>query len=143
MRLADHKKTQRYGAFVDGIAGAFVEGIAGAFVDGISGVAAVSDLLQPASSPAQTRPNTAIKGNSFFIHRPLRQNSGAAQAQTSDFSARNQSRQLARLPDEFPILRQIAKTEIWQAALLAAQQFARPAQFQIRLRDFETVICFF
>jgi hypothetical protein len=61
MRLADRQRPWRYAALVAGIAGAFVGGAAGAFVGGISGVGAgVSDLLQPASSPAQTRPDTAI-----------------------------------------------------------------------------------
>jgi hypothetical protein len=45
--------------------------------------------------------------------------------------------QLARLPDQIEIVRQIAETEFRQTALLLAQQLARPAQFQVRLRDFE------
>jgi hypothetical protein len=61
MRLADRQRPWRYAALVAGIAGAFVGGIAGAFVDGISGiVAGVSDFSQPVSSPAQTKPDTAI-----------------------------------------------------------------------------------
>jgi hypothetical protein len=60
MRLADRQRPPRQAALVDGMAGAFVGGIAGAFVDGISGVVEVSDLLQPASSPTQTKPDTAI-----------------------------------------------------------------------------------
>lgn len=52
----------------------------------------------------------------------------------------NLRRQFPRLPDQIQILGQIAEPQFHRAALLLAEQFARPAQFQIRLRDFEAVI---
>ena len=44
-----------------------------------------------------------------------------------------------RLPDQIEVVHQIAKAEWGQTALLLAQQFARPAQFQVRLGDAESV----
>src|ERR1039458_3043720 len=52
-------------------------------------------------------------------------------------------RQLARLLDQIELVTQIAETEFRQTALLLTEQLARPAQFQVRLRDAKTVVRFF
>ena len=50
--------------------------------------------------------------------------------------------EIARALDQFPIRRQIAKTEVRRASLLLAEQFAWSAQFQIRLRNLKTIVGF-
>ena len=48
--------------------------------------------------------------------------------------------EIARLADQLQIVHQIAEAEARRATLLLAEQFARAAQFQVRLRDLESVV---
>lgn len=100
--------------------------IAGAFVDGISvGGVLVSFFWQPANKPAPTNPITAIQANVFFIGSQILKWAGLSQAKfLGSFTHRlvaDLRRQVPRLPDQVQVLRQIAKPEFRQTALLPAQ----------------------
>jgi hypothetical protein len=125
------------GAFVEGIAGAFVEAMSGVFVDGIVDDVS-SDFWQPVNNPAQSSPAIATNVSSFFI----RVHFDWILVCGKDFLRclrKILRRQLVCLPDQIQILRQISEMKRWQTTLFPAKQFARPAQFQIRLGDFEAV----
>jgi hypothetical protein len=116
-----------YGAFVAGAAGV-------AFVVVAGGVVFSSALLQPVTTALRAIAINTTK-DSFFIGGVTFTGSRKSTSKYLPHICRN----LPRTMDQIQILHQIAETEIRHAALFAAQQFSRSAQFQVCFRDFEAI----
>jgi hypothetical protein len=111
-----------------GAAGAAFVLVAGGVVE------LVSELLQPVTTALRAIAISTTK-DSFFIGGVTFTGSRKSTSKYLPHICRN----LPRTMDQIQILHQIAETEIRHAALFAAQQFSRPAQFQVRFRDFEAI----
>ena len=116
---------------------------AGAFVD--AGGVLVLLSLQPVSNPQTTSPSKTIRVYVLFIVSVVLTKTRRGTRKifwSKTISLRAGCRLLGnkpRLLDQVQIAGEIAKAEVRQAALLAAQEFARPAQFQVRLGDAKAV----
>jgi len=117
------------------LAGAGVSGAAGAaFVPGAGGVFVF--WLQPVSMAPMTSPNNTTRVDILFMVSIKFTQSAKS---TSGISFGRSGGHPPRLLNQLEILAQVGETELLQAALLLAKQFARTSQLQVRFGDEETI----